>query len=85
MPKADLSKPWKMCVLSLWHELGYGAAGSRVTVSGGHTGIISFPESLAPQCTNSQVSALAYRAGNVFCSSQSPAADTSKAGFISSK
>lgn len=32
----------------------------------GGTAIISFPESLALQCSNSQISALAYRVGNIF-------------------
>lgn len=32
----------------------------------GATGIISFPEYLALQCSNSQVSALAYRVANIF-------------------
>lgn len=82
--KADLSRPWEVRVLPLWHELGYGAAGSRVTVSGG-TGVISFPESLAPQRSNSQVSAPACKRGQHLCSSQSPTADTGKAAFISSK
>lgn len=48
------------------NELGDGAAVEAQLQCVGGTGIISFPESLALQCSNSQVSALAYTVGNIF-------------------
>lgn len=48
------------------NELGDGAAVEAGLQCVGGTGIISFPESLVLKCSNSQVSALAYRVGNIF-------------------
>lgn len=48
------------------NELGDGAAVEAGLQCVGGTAIISFPESLALQCSNSQVSALAYTVGNIF-------------------
>lgn len=62
----DLSRAWKASVLPLWHELGAGAAMEAGLQCVRGIGMIAFPESLALQCSNGQVSALAYKVGSIF-------------------
>lgn len=62
----ELLCPWLQIFDSgaKWAWWGAAVGAGLQCVEG--TGIISFPESLALQYSNSQVSALAYRVGNIF-------------------